>query len=663
MPEAQCPTYWAILVGINHYQSGPGRNRPLRGAVQDIEDIEGMLQSYIKGKNLEIIKIVADKPDSKAFKSLSQGSPNYETVVGKAFERVKFEAKPGDFFYFHFSGHGSRKRRKMVTGDESGGLRYEMLVLDGDRHLPDYVLGGILDGLASRDIATFVVLDCCHSGGADRSDEDNEGVRGIDDLDADSEDEDDLLSPSNRTLSRFDSTVDGLHTSRDVSTEDSYWLGLKEYTLLAACYPGEKAIEIPDQGRHRGLLTKEVMHALSRLASMGGELTYRALYEKVRLGMMKETKGRGQHCMLHGKADRFLFGRQSVENQRICTVREVIKDKSNGTVVVWLDRGEVHGVCSGEEYAIHQLGVAVVPTGCRSADGLPRVKIERVEATQAYATRIEAEGIIEVGCMAELVRPVLRRPLHVKIQDPDLLAAMRELLLDEGPGPFNPILSSMEESPDSAYRVRTVGSNYQIADSGGNPLRHCLPVSGSDKEEAAMTVCTRLRRLARFFFALELTNKCSTLDNKFSFTVTPSGILDNESVKLTYTNHSDQNLFFTLLSLTVRCQVKIIGTEGPVEPSGTYSATKRLLIPDEMEVNELEDVLMVIVTTEQTGFESLESPGLHVDDEAGRGDGDEDDDEFEELEDILGFGTRDVADPGSSWQTHQVIVKVKKRVE
>jgi hypothetical protein len=71
---------------------------------------------------------------------------------------------------------------------------------------------------------------------------------------------------------------------------------------------------------------------------------------------------------------------------------------------------------------------------------------------------------------------------------------------------------------------------------------------------------------------------------------------------------------------------------------------------------------MVIVTTQQTGFEALETPGLDMDNEAGRGDGDEEDEIFEELEDFLGFGSIHVAEPDSSWQTHQVVVKTKKRV-
>jgi hypothetical protein len=162
---------------------------------------------------------------------------------------------------------------------------------------------------------------------------------------------------------------------------------------------------------------------------------------------------------------------------------------------------------------------------------------------------------------------------------------------------------------------------------------------------------------------MELTNKSSTIDNKFSFTIAPSEIYNNETINITYKNLSDQPLHFTLLSLNAECEVRVIGSEVTLRPYETCPPIKKqLFIPDKMEVEELEDVLMAIVTTEQTGFEALETPGLDVDDGAGRGDEGGEDEDFEDLEDILGFGSRHVADPGSSWQTHQVIVKTKKRV-
>jgi hypothetical protein len=213
------------------------------------------------------------------------------------------------------------------------------------------------------------------------------------------------------------------------------------------------------------------------------------------------------------------------------------------------------------------MGSVVMATGDRSLDDLPRFKVEKVEATQAYAKRIGGGGLIEAACLAELVRPVIRRPLHVRIQDPDLLEAAREKLREEGPGPFNPIFSSIEDGPDTAYQGPTINSSYQIADSHGNPLKYCHPVSGSDKEEAATIVCTRLRCLARYFFAMELINKSSTLDNKFSFTVTPSEIYNNEMIEITYKNLSDQPLHFTLLSLTAQCQVRVIGSEVTLGPN------------------------------------------------------------------------------------------------
>lgn len=42
-------------------------------------------------------------------------------------------------------------------------------MLDRKRHLKDYRLGEYLDRLVVKGIILFVMLDCCHSGGADRT--------------------------------------------------------------------------------------------------------------------------------------------------------------------------------------------------------------------------------------------------------------------------------------------------------------------------------------------------------------------------------------------------------------------------------------------------------------------------------------------------------------
>lgn len=109
--------------------------------------------------------------------------PTYDNVMA-ALEQVRTDAEPGDFVYIHFSGHGSRPKPQHNPEHHkrppAGNQLYEVLLLEGDRHLKDFEFGEFLDNLASKGLFIFVVLDCCHSGGVDRVEDDT--VRGIDGL-------------------------------------------------------------------------------------------------------------------------------------------------------------------------------------------------------------------------------------------------------------------------------------------------------------------------------------------------------------------------------------------------------------------------------------------------------------------------------------------------
>jgi hypothetical protein len=150
-----------------------------------------------------------------------------------ALTTIRTNAKPGDFAYIHFSGYGSRLTRDPQHPQPlAGNQLYEVLLLDGHRHLKDHELGELLDNLASKGLFLFVVLDCCHSGGAERVADDN--VRGID-LTRDAEDPDTASQPP-----VGDAAAGPLALTRDASSRKSYWQKTRNYTVLAACQPHEK---------------------------------------------------------------------------------------------------------------------------------------------------------------------------------------------------------------------------------------------------------------------------------------------------------------------------------------------------------------------------------------------------------------------------------------
>lgn len=121
-----------------------------------------------------------------------------------------------------------------------------------------------------------------------------------------------------------------------------------------------------------------------------------------------------------------------------------------------------------------------------------------------------------------------------------------------------------------------------------------------------------------------------------------------------------QDLYFTLLNLTSRGEVKIQDASTCVGPGDLFPNDIKMVIPRDVDTDEIEDVLMVIVTTEATHFDALQTPGLHVLNAGSRGD----DDDPEDLADVVNSledGSRETERMVlSSWQTQQIIVRTKR---
>jgi hypothetical protein len=290
MSGQQPNKYWAVLVGIDYYAS----YRNLRGCVQDVNDVEELLRSRIHAAALEITKLTSSAPDEPQ-------PPTYGNVMG-AFEKVRAEAKPGDFIYVHFSGHGSRTQLRQddeqPTQPPTANLSYEVLVLEGGQHLKDFEFGQVLDGLASKGLLVFFVLDCCHSGGADRLAEDT--VRGIDAV------FDERTSRGSQRQSADDSFEEKINLTRDGSAKKSYWQRARNYTILAACQPHEKAQEFRHHGKTNGALTYWMLQSLSQLSSPRVVPTYEMLHRDIYSSMFAEFPS--QHSMPLGERERILFG-------------------------------------------------------------------------------------------------------------------------------------------------------------------------------------------------------------------------------------------------------------------------------------------------------------------------------------------------------------------
>jgi hypothetical protein len=656
IPSQESRNYWAVLIGIDHYTS----YRNLNGCVQDVEDVEQLLRSRLSAMPLHITKLTASGPNEPR-------PPTYDNVLA-ALTTVQTNAKPGDFVYIHFSGHGSRLKSQHDPQHPkqplAGNHLHEVLVLEGDKHLKDFELGKFLDDLASKGLFLFVVLDCCHSGGADRvADDSDDNVRGIDDLVIfDAEETDAASQPPTG-----DATAGQLGLTRDASSWKSYWQRPRNYTVLAACQPHEKAREFTHDGKTNGALTHWMIKSTGQLSSTRGTPTYQRLHRDIYATMFAEFPS--QHPMLLGEGDRLLFGNDNFRGIQAAYIDEITKAR------LFIDIGEVHGVRVGEEYAVYQRSAL----GLDSDPIIANIIIDQVGGLRSSAKMPATSNGVELGCLVKLLTPVLDDPVHVKVQSPEMLQSLQEVSQTQGGSArmhFHPF--------EDRYATYQVLSNecYQISDGTGQLLPNCpsIPADG----EAAGKIHQVLQKLARYRMVVALHNKKSKLDGSFVFSVSGgvqseqqtgiTEVFDGDSVHVEFENLSDQTLYYTVFDLTPRWAVEQLIPWQTEDSLSVDPRTKSNLTEIEMEIPEalrkddfveIQEIFKVIVTTAPSHFGILQSQALPTRNADWRGDlplGSP-----QELEGIL-QSLKGVSREGKvkeaqfgDWQTGEVAIKTKRR--
>ena len=154
----------ALLIGISDYS--PQYNWNTISGTNDIDLIKGVLKGF-------------------SVKELRNENATYNNII-KEFERLIQQSKPADIVYIHFSGHGQPVED--YDGDEADGWdeafvpydageKYIQGVYEGDKHLIDDTLNGLLEQLRVKlgpSGALYVVMDACHAGEQFRGEEDDD---------------------------------------------------------------------------------------------------------------------------------------------------------------------------------------------------------------------------------------------------------------------------------------------------------------------------------------------------------------------------------------------------------------------------------------------------------------------------------------------------------
>jgi len=248
----------ALLVGINDYE----KVNDLRGCVNDVLDMHFSLRSLFGFKTKEI-------------RVLTDSSATKDNIMYRLEWLVK-GAKPGDFLFFHYSGHGSQIRDR--DGDELVDHLDELICPhDMDWRKKTYITDDELNSVLSKVPAGAlleVVLDSCHSG---------TGLRDVGLEPPEEEGPQQVMSrylpPPTDLFLRFSGEEDELEHKGFV--EGAKRRRRKHHILWAGCRADQTSADAYIDGRFHGAFTYYFNKHLRRTPS----ISRRRLLQKVRASL------------------------------------------------------------------------------------------------------------------------------------------------------------------------------------------------------------------------------------------------------------------------------------------------------------------------------------------------------------------------------------------
>jgi hypothetical protein len=295
----------ALLIGIENYRYPIA---PLRGAINDIKLIQGVLRERFGFRDQEFIILL----DNRAT----------HTGIEKAFKTLTKRVKPGDFVYIHYSGHGSQTLD--LNGDErsgkdqtwvSFGTRHNRVAYKDDYDVLDDEINAWLAAIYAKTDQVIFVSDSCHSA----------------------------------TVARGEAPI-SRGSKRD---ERPHPLGRMNYTQLdkhhgihvGAAQNDELAAEtIGKDGKHYGLFTWYWAKALRR--AQVGETWY-DIFKRAYTPVVGK-RGQAQTPQIEGEHNRQVFGGNFTSQAQTISVTQV-----NGKTVK-IQAGQIAGVTVGSVYRLYQ---------------------------------------------------------------------------------------------------------------------------------------------------------------------------------------------------------------------------------------------------------------------------------------------------------------------
>jgi hypothetical protein len=625
------PALYGIFIGIDEYR--PDR-RPLSGCVRDVRQLEVFFLTRLKHLKKQIYSLIAPRPGSDEAAIPQQQQPTYENII-RTCQRVSARAKAGDLVWIYFAGHGARIRTAYPQAKGPAGID-EALVLwrkgsrARERYLRDVELGYLLQAMVEKGLIVTLVLDCCHSGGATRGNE-QVSMRGLGYIDTPSRAASSLVASSQELSENWLA----LQRERTRGFEIcSGWLPQPEgYVLLAACRDFEGAREAHLSGSWQsGVFT---YYLLKTLYQMPPESTYRMVYHRVRAKVHAHFAG--QTPQLEGEHDRVVFGSNLLEQTYAVNVLSVQPREGSAEYILEVDAGQLHTLQEGAQFWVYPNPVRV-SSAIEAEQRLASIEISELGSVWSRAVvsaddarRLQAgdQAVLIAAGPLRLSHKVRVVPQSIRFPTIDQDRPLRETmaLIKQYNGAF---IRLADPAEDADFLV-TISSDlsYEIQDADGQAIHNLRPALPITDPHAVRLLVERLVHLAKYRNVLRLENQSgpSSLVGRLHAELSrkqedgqmrwrseagASLILEpGEKVDLVITNNSQMRLHVAVLDLAQDWSIQQLY---PWDNTLTLEPRQTETIPLEATLatsyNEGIDTLKVFAALDVSDFHGLHLPPL-----------------------------------------------------
>lgn len=627
MDEANAaPSHWAVLIGINFYMK-PANS--LEGCVQDVHSIEQYLKTRHAPTHINIFKAsTPSDPGSRRPTETPNSWPTYENITS-SLKNITNEAKPGNFVYIHFSGHGTQEETRSseeYSNKYRGNLAlvlFDESNVNGIRYLHGRELASLVNQMVNKGLLVTVVLDCCFSGSVVRRNErEKHGVRAI----------------------AYDSVVDNAYPQqldsninlcvsptalRDGRIRPNWLVNPEGYIILTACGPHEVAQELTLDGVKHGALSYFLVRVLISLA--GTNLTHQSIYDHLR--MKFHVYWPRQTPMRYGNRDLSFFGKLGSEEQT-AFIHVLRKPEDNR---LYLGAGHVHGVCEDEEYAVYPL-----ESPEKNFKNLNQASFTaRVTTVESVQSVLVTSIAIGTRTRWKARRVTCLSPWKIPVQlmiDDGKQTQWREIAQSR---PYLHLFTeNAEGQPYLLNLTRNTQNEYEFLNESYRRIPS-LPKIPADKNRAMYHVMSVLEHVATFKYIEGIENQVPKksfeqslricLRDSVGNNVRTGGVLDvhdGDKVVLTVQNLGNQPLYMALFDLGQSWQIDdLISGSGegdsivvpPRNDKTKHPGTREIMLETTIseslknqDQHECEDIFKAFITNKPSSFTTFQLPKLHT---------------------------------------------------